>query len=86
VKLSRRSENFLVGFGHKLENPVHKLKATIGIFLSRESACQGGVEVSTNHVRLICRINAGDLTLKIGECEFSLHPMGYNGFKQTFAH
>jgi hypothetical protein len=24
--------------------------------------------------------------LKIGECEFSLHPMGYNGFKQTFAH
>ncbi len=42
--------------------------------------------MSTDHVRLISRINAGDLTLKIGECEFSLHPMGYYGFKQTLAH
>ena len=86
MQLSRRSENYLVGFGHKLENPVHKLKATIGVFLSRQSSCQGSVEVSTDHVRLISRINTGDLTLKIGQCEFSLHPMGNYGFKQTLAH
>ncbi len=86
AELAWGRDNGFVGFGDEFQNAIHKLNAADRILLRGESACQGGAEVTADDVRLISRIDTGDLALEIGlRCELSRHRLGHDSFVQTFA-